>query len=133
MQTHIDLITIVSHNVPAMVAFYRDVLGFTVKLDLGNYVEFEPAGIRFALCAAEVMHEATGEDAYTHQPTGFPFELAFAYDTQAAVDAAYAAITAGGGRGVQPPAVMPWNQYAGFFTDPDGNLHEIFCELPATN
>ncbi len=49
MRAKIDLISIVSADLPAMRDFYRDVMGFAVQLELGeDYVEFESEGVRFA-------------------------------------------------------------------------------------
>lgn len=30
---------------------------------------------------------------------------------------------------IQAPQNMPWNQRTALFSDPDGNIHEIFAEL----
>jgi lactoylglutathione lyase len=55
MSPKIALITIFTQDVPRMVAFYRDVLGFTIQDDLGSYVEFKSSDVRFAIFAKEVM------------------------------------------------------------------------------
>jgi hypothetical protein len=31
---------------------------------------------------------------------------------------------------IKKPSYMPWNQRTGFFADPDGNVHEVFADLP---
>ncbi|MFQ5753700.1 MAG: VOC family protein [bacterium] len=31
---------------------------------------------------------------------------------------------------IQAPATMPWGQKTAFFADPDGNIHELFANLP---
>ena len=31
---------------------------------------------------------------------------------------------------IQAPANMPWGQRTAFFADPEGNIHELFAELP---
>ncbi len=60
MINHIALITILTDDVPRLATFYRDVLGFAVKTDLGGYVEFHHDGVRFALCARSILRDASG-------------------------------------------------------------------------
>ena len=40
MNGKIALITVLTDNVPTLVQFYKDVLGFEVKTQNGDYVEF---------------------------------------------------------------------------------------------
>lgn len=42
-----------------------------------------------------------------------------------------AELLANGAVAVQPPDDMPWGQRTAFFADPDGNIHELFADLPA--
>ena len=132
MQLHINMVGVITSRLDEMKAFYRDVLGLPVKLDMDNYVEFEHPGVRFALSTHAVMAEATGHESYTQSPTGQILELAFVVPTPEEVDTAYEAVVAGGATPVTPPADQPWNQRTAFFADPDGNIHEIFADLPKT-
>ncbi|MHA2296323.1 MAG: VOC family protein [Candidatus Hodarchaeales archaeon] len=59
MKGKISLITILTNNGPALIQFYRDVLGFQVKSESGEYVEFENEGVRFAICPRSVMEQVT--------------------------------------------------------------------------
>ena len=127
----IALITIITNNLPAMTRFYRDVLGFPVQQDLGQYVEFESEGVRFSLCSREVMHTATGDASFTAPRRGQSFELAFPVSSPDAVEQTYEQIVASGATPIKAPAEMPWGQKTAFFADPDGNIHELFADLPA--
>lgn len=131
MRAKIDLISIVSADLPAMKDFYRDVMGFAVQLELGeDYVEFESEGVRFAITTLQIMSDATGgHPGYSSARQGQFFELAFPCETPEDVDEDYARIVAQGALPVQPPADMPWGQRAAFFADPDGNVHELFASL----
>jgi lactoylglutathione lyase len=129
MPPRIDLITIVTDDVPRLAAFYRDVLGFPVAVDMDSYVEFASEGVRFSITTRTVMYEATGHDSFTRPASGQHFELAFPVDTPEAVDSAYEQLVAGGATAVKGPADMSWGQRTAFFADPDGNIHEIFAEL----
>ncbi len=132
MKRGIALITILTDNVPGLVTFYRDVLGFQVKRDMGEYVEFENEGVRFSICARSIMERATGNSGYREPRGGQAFELAFPLQAPEEVDKSYADIVAKGARAVQPPATMPWGQRTAYFADPDGNIHELFADLPGT-
>jgi lactoylglutathione lyase len=131
MQPKIALVTILTDDTPRLVAFYRDVLGFSVKNDSGEYVEFATDGVRFAVCARSTMAEATGDAGYTVPSSGHSFELAFPLATLNDVDSVYADIIRRGATAIKPPATMSWGQRTAFFADPDGNIHEIFVDLPA--
>jgi lactoylglutathione lyase len=130
MPNQIALITLLTDDVPRLTAFYRDVLQFEVKQDLGPYVEFHNDGVRFAVCARSILHDASGHASYTHQHRGQAFELAFPCTQPAEVDRVYATIVAQGATPVHAPADMPWNQRTAMFADPDGNIHELFADLP---
>lgn len=130
MEPTIALITILTDDVPKLASFYQEVLGFNVKSDLGQYIEFACKGVRFAICARSIMEEATGHISYKTPCKGQTFELAFPYETPETVDQAYKEITAKGAEPIKPPANMPWGQRTAFFSDPDGNIHELFSELP---
>lgn len=130
MKGKIALITILTGNVPALLQFYRDVLGFQAKGDMGEYVEFESEGVRFAICSRSIMEGATKHPSYKEPKSGQSFELAFPLDTPEEVDKAYADIVAKGATPIQAPTTMPWGQRTAFFADPDGNIHELFADLP---
>jgi uncharacterized glyoxalase superfamily protein PhnB len=130
MLNQIALITILADDVPQLTAFYRDVLHFEVKQDLGGFVEFHSAGVRFAICARSILHEASGHASYTEAQRGQCFELAFPCAEPAEVDREYAEIVAQGAAPVHAPADMPWGQRTAMFADPAGNIHELFADLP---
>ncbi len=127
MQAQINLITIWTDNIERMKDFYHNVLGFEIKNDLGNYVEFVNDGVRFALCLRNVMFDYSSE--YQTQVLGQSFELAFPCESPNDVDTAFARLITNGARGVHEPKNMPWNQRTALFADPDGNIPEIFAEI----
>lgn len=129
VQPKIALVTILTDQLPIMKHFYQVHLGFQVKSDAGSYVEFEHAGVRFALCTRETMHTATKHPSFKQPHAGQAFELAFPCPTPGDVDRAYQALLANGAAAIAPPTNMPWNQRTAFFADPDGNIHELFCDL----
>ena len=130
MLNQIALITILTNDVPRLTAFYRDVLRFEVKQDMGGYVEFHSDGVRFAVCARSILHEASGHPSYTEAHHGQCFELAFPCAEPAEVDRVYVEIVAHGATPIHAPENMPWGQRTAMFGDPDGNIHELFADLP---
>lgn len=127
MIAKISLVTIWTDHMAPMKHFYRDVLGFEIINDLGNYLEFKNEGVRFAICLRSVMHAYSGE--YKIKTQGQGFELAFPCDSVESLDATYKKLLEGGAKGIHQPQDMPWNQRTALFADPDGNIHEIFTEL----
>lgn len=128
MQGRIALISLLTDDVPRLVAFYRDVLGFAVENPMDDYTEFVSEGVRFAVCNRKELVNATHHPRFSEPARGQSFELAFPLPTREEVDRAYAEITANGATPVQPPATMPWGQRTAFFADPDGNIHELFAD-----
>lgn len=122
----ISLITIWTNDVDPMKRFYRDALGFPVRNDLGDYVEFESPGVRFAICRRSVMADHSPE--FSRPTSGQSFELAFPCESPADVDAAYTTLLAAGATPVASPHDMPWEQRTALFADPDGNIHEVFAD-----
>lgn len=127
MKAEINLITIWTNDIDKMMSFYNKVLGFNIKNNLGNYVEFENNGVRFAICIREVMYDHSNE--YEKKAFGQVFELAFPCENPTDVDKSFKQLIEMGATSIHEPQNMPWNQRTALFADPDGNIHEIFAEL----
>ena len=127
MKAQINLITIWTNDIDKMKEFYNVVLGFRIESDLGNYVEFENDGVRFAICMRDVMYGYSSE--YRKESLGQGFELAFPCENPNDVDESFNMLICNGATSVHEPQDMPWNQRVALFADPDGNIHEIFAEI----
>ena len=127
MKAQINLITIWTNDIDKMKEFYNQVLGFRIENDLGNYVEFENDGVRFAICMRDVMYDYSSE--YRKESFGQGFELAFPCESPNDVDESFKKLISKGAASVHEPQNMPWNQRTALFADPDGNIHEIFAEI----
>jgi len=130
MKAQIALITIITEDIHNLLHFYCDGLGFSIKTNFGKYIEFNHEGVRFALCERSVMQDATGHPSFLESKRGQSFELAYPPNTPGEVDTAYEDILSKGAVPIQAPATMPWGQHTAFFADPDGNIHELFADLP---
>lgn len=127
MRAEISLVTIWTDDIEAMKKFYSETLGFKIKNDLGEYLEFHNTGVRFAVCNRSVMYDYS--ELFKEKHTGQGFELAFPCDSVEELDKTYQTLIRKGAKGIHEPKNMPWNQRTALFSDPDGNIHEIFTEL----
>ena len=130
MKAQIALITIITEDIQNLLRFYCEGLGFSIKTNLDKYVELKQEGVRFAICERSVMYEATDHPSFLETKRGQSFELAFPLNTPGEVDTAYEDIVRKGAVPIQAPTTMPWGQRTAFFADPDGNIHELFANLP---
>lgn len=123
------MIGIITNDFPGMLQFYKEVMGFKVKLRLDKFAEFENEGVRFAISTGEVMKQATGDESYTEKKHGHSLELAFEAGSPEDVGVQFDALVKKGATPIKKPANMPWGQRTAFFADPDGNIHEIFADI----
>ena len=86
MKAQIDQVGILTSRFDEMVAFYRDVMGFKIKLQLDGHAEFESPGVRFAIGTHKIMSEITGHSSFAEEKKGQSFELAFAVPSPSALD-----------------------------------------------
>jgi lactoylglutathione lyase len=126
MSIRFDMIGLFVRDMPAMVAFYRDVLGLEVDWDVGSpYAEFKHEGIRFSMYARGELPGLLGQaPAYPDGING-TFELAIDYPHFEDVDREWERIVQAGGRPVLAPRNEPWGMRSSYVADPDGNLIEI--------
>ncbi len=127
MISRINLITIWTNQINEMKNFYLDILGFEIENDLGNYIEFNNEGVRFAICERAIMHSYS--DEFKNDSKGQVLELAFKCEDERDLDTTYHDFLDKEVKIVKPPKVMPWGQKTCLFSDPDGNIHEIFTEI----
>ena len=130
MKPKLDMVGIITNKFDEMVKFYNEALEFGIAMKMDNYVEFKNQGIRFAISTNSVMSEVTDHSSYKDERKGQVLELAFKVDTREEVDSEFIRLTSKGATEVKSPEDMPWGQRAAFFADPDGNIHEVFANLP---
>ena len=111
-------------NAP-MVAFYRDVFGFSTSWNGEPNVEMTLGDFRL------IMFPRTKFEAMVNRRFSYPvghngtMELSMDVPTFADVDEEYARAVRMGGQPVFPPTTEPWGQRTCYVADPDGNLIEI--------
>ncbi|GGM78880.1 putative glyoxalase/bleomycin resistance protein [Lentzea pudingi] len=124
--------TFLPHTDPdASLAFYRDLLGWEVRLDVGRgpmrWITVAPAG----LPSSVVLEPPAMAEGLTDVQRGAITEMmqngSYAYITLATpdLDGAFDKLQAGGADVVQEPTDQPWGARDCVFRDPAGNTVRI--------
>ena len=113
-------------DMPAMVRFYRDVLGFEItEGENAENVYLIKDGTLFMLYERKNFENMTSRKYEYLKSLNGHFEIALYVDTFEEVDKEYARIIVQGGRPVLEPTTEPWGQRTCYIADPEGNLIEI--------
>jgi len=125
----LDAIGIVSKDLRASVAFYR-LLGLSFPDPDGDHLETTLAnGLRLMLDDLTLIKQL---DKGWTEPRGHRMNLAFRCASPADVDATHAKITAAGYASKTAPWDAFWNQRYAQVVDPDGNVVDLFAQLPGS-
>ena len=106
------------------VAFYRDKLGFEFKREQPGYMEFVFQGTSITLWDLKGVYRAIPPE---YLAKGHRFMVAIRVPNLQDVDDLYAELSAKGVKFITPPETFPWEARAAYFTDPEGNIWEIFA------
>lgn len=113
-------------DMPRMIRFYRDVLGFEIREDEDTEnVYLVKDGTLFLLYGRQDFEKMTGRKYGYAKGMNGHFEIALNVDSFEDVDAAYARIVSMGAVPVMQPTTEPWGQRTCYVADPEGNLIEI--------
>ena len=109
-----------------MVAFYRDVMGFTTDWNGEDWnVEMHMGNMRLIMFPRAGFEQMTGRKYTYPQRLNGTLELAFHVPTFNDVDKEYQRVVSQGAESIFPPQTMPWGQRTCYIADPEGNLIEI--------
>jgi catechol 2,3-dioxygenase-like lactoylglutathione lyase family enzyme len=113
-------------DMPTMVRFYRDVLGFEIKEDENtSNVFLEKDGTLFLLYRKSDFEKMTGRSFSYAKGINGHYEIALSVSNYAEVDKAFETIVQLGAQAVMPPTTEEWGQRTCYIADPEGNLIEI--------
>ena len=113
-------------DMPTMVRFYRDVLGFEIKEDENtSNVYLEKDGTLFLLYRKSDFEKMTGRSFSYAKGINGHYEIALSVSNYAEVDKAFETIVQLGAQAVMPPTTEEWGQRTCYIADPEGNLIEI--------
>ena len=107
------------------IAFYGETLGFELKRHDIGFAEFRTNGIGLALWEVADVTEALALAETPRQ--GLSVMVAVRVETADAVDALHDELATKGVTIVQAPTTHAWNARTTYFSDPDGNLWEIYA------
>jgi catechol 2,3-dioxygenase-like lactoylglutathione lyase family enzyme len=115
-------------DVATMVKFYEEMLEMAPEWDGGpaHADMLNKQGFRLMLSSRQFVTELLREEV-ARAKINRTMELAFLVDSHAAVDEKFAQFKTAGVTLISEPATMPWGQRNFYFTDPEGNLCEIFA------
>ena len=123
---HLDGMGLLVHDMPAMIRFYRDVLGFEItEGENAVNVYLIKDGTLFMLYERKNFEKMTNRKYEYLKGLNWHFEIALSVDTFEEVDAEYARVVAQGAQPVLKPTTEPWGQRTCYIADPEGNLIEI--------
>ena len=113
-------------DMPAMIRFYRDVLGFEIKEseDTEN-VYLVKDGTLFLLYGRNDFEKLTSKKYEYLKGVNAHSEMALYVDTFREVDEQYQNAISKGASSLLAPTTEPWGQRTCFIADPEGNIIEI--------
>lgn len=122
----LDGVGLMVKDMPTMVRFYRDVLGFEIKdaEDTEN-VYLVKDGTVFMLYRRRDFEQMLSRKFEYLKGINGHFELALSVDTFAQVDEEYKKAVKKGAAPILTPTTEPWGQRTCYIADPEGNLIEI--------
>lgn len=122
----LDGFGIMVDDMPTMVRFYRDVLGFEIKEDENtSNVFLEKDGTLFLLYRKSDFEKMIHRKLSYVKGTNGHYEVALSVKNYAEVDKAFETAVKAGAQPVMPPTTEEWGQRTCYIADPEGNLIEI--------
>lgn len=122
----LDGFGIMVDDMPTMVRFYRDVLGFEIREDENtSNVFLEKDGTLFLLYRKSDFEKmANKKFSYVKGINGH-YEIVLSVSNYTEVDKAFETVVKAGAQAVMPPTTEEWGQRTCYIADPEGNLIEI--------
>jgi len=126
MKARFDGVGLFVKDMPTMVGFYKDVLGFEIKEeDDAQNVSLVKDGTLFMLYRRSDFEKMTSHEYEYVKGFNGHFELALYVETFQEVDSCFEEVISKGAKEVLRPTTEPWGQRTCYIADPEGNLIEI--------
>lgn len=113
-------------DMPVMVRFYRDVLGFEIKEEenASNVYLIKDETLFLLYRRKDFEQMAKRSFSYANNINGH-YEIALSLENYASVDDTFKRVVSKGAVPVLEPTTEPWGQRTCYIADPEGNLIEI--------
>ncbi len=118
----LDYVVLACRDLQAARRFYREVMGFRIAYERADWIRFQIGATALALRPLDGAFAG-------RRVEGPAVQLAFRVDYDA-VDLCHEDLKARGVAVLDPPADQDWGHRTLFFADPEGNVLEIYAELP---
>lgn len=112
-------------DVPKMVRFYRDILGFETDWDGGPFASFKVKDGGLFLFDRKQFADTMGQPYQSPKGFNLTMEIGIGVPAKTDVDQEYARLMALGVHSVQEPITQPWGQRNFWIVDPEGNYIEV--------
>ena len=117
-----DYVILLCRDLPEMKRFYHEVMGFPVYRDWGDWYEMRAGSTLLTLRLRGRPYDGEGA-------AGASVQLAFRVAPDE-VDSCYAELVAHGVEIIEAPMDKTFGHKTLFFKDPEGNILEIYAEIP---
>lgn len=113
-------------DMPTMIRFYRDILGFEITEDESTEnVYLKKDGVLFLMYGRKDFEKMTSHPySYAKNINGH-FEIALCIENYSAVDKAFEDVVSKGATIIMKPTTESWGQRTCYISYPEGNLIEI--------
>ena len=118
----LDYVVLPCRNLQAARRFYREVMGFSIAYERADWIRFQIGTTALALRPLD----GAFRDRRVEGP-GVQLAFCVAHDD---IDACHQELKARGVEVLDPPRDQAWGHRTLYFTDPEGNVLEIYAELP---
>lgn len=117
-------------DIERAVDFYTRVLGFRLRRRAEGFADFHSDGVTLAAWELDHINRHCGVSNVRAPASAHKACIAVRLDAPADIDAMFDRLTTQGVSFVSAPADYPWNARCAYFTDPDGNVWEIYAWYP---
>lgn len=106
--------------------FYKGILGLTIKMQQGSYVEFDTGATTLSINTRESVREEIGLVVVDSPTASQTFEIGFVVvDVAATIEMLRDQDVVI----VKEPVTKPWGQIVAYVADPDGHYIEICSDI----
>ena len=119
----LSYVIVLCDDLDRMKAFYRDLFGFPVNSESQTGMSFRAGSVILG-----VRKRTRSYDGHGGGPDSPGVQIAFRVEPDE-VDRCHEQLVQEGVKILDPPANQPWGHRTVYFSDPEGNVLEVFAEI----